>query len=101
MECIFDPVEHLTDSERLGGTGGTINPSLAILCHSNRPFRQVSRIDELNGIAWITGREHFASAVDAHRPVGEAIGLITRSDDEAWSDDQRFPGKPLLGFLFR
>src|SRR6266480_1801969 len=101
MERIFDFVEHLTDFERLGGTGCVINSGLAIFRHPNRPFRQVARVDELHRIGWFARCQDFAAPVDAHWPIRKTISLIAWSDDKAWADDRCLSGKPLLDFFFR
>src|SRR5882724_13265129 len=101
MECILDFVEHLTDFEWLGGTGCVVNSSLAIFRHADCPFGQIARVDELHRIAWFAGGQHFASAIDSYGPISEAIARVTRTDDEARADDQRFSGKPFLDFMFR
>src|SRR5205807_2076082 len=86
MERIFDFVEHLTDFERLGGTSCIINSGLAIFRHTDCPFRQIARVDELHRIARLAGCHDFAAPVDAHWPIRKTISLIAWSDDKAWSD---------------
>jgi hypothetical protein len=54
---------------------------VSIPSHANGPFGKIACVNELNWIAWITGREHFSAAVDSHRPVREAISLVARPDD--------------------
>ena len=87
MERILNFVEHLTDFERLGGAGCVINSSLLVFRHADCPFGQVARVDELDRIAWLARGQHFAPAIDAHRPIRKTIGLVARSDDEARADD--------------
>src|SRR5919204_6729067 len=64
----LDFIEHSAEPERFGRAGGIVNSSLAILHHADRPFGQITGINELNGISWVSGREHFAAAIDPHRP---------------------------------
>src|SRR5439155_22664558 len=67
---------------------------------SDGPFGEIAGVDELNRIGWRTGRENFAAAINSHRPIREAISLVARADDKPRANDQRFSGKPLLGFFF-
>src|SRR5204862_1679798 len=92
--------EHLTDAVLLRGPGRVVNSGRAALDHANSPFGEIARVDELHRIARLAGREHFAAAIDAHRPVGEAIGLVAWTNDQPGANDQRFPGKPFLRFGF-
>src|SRR5207249_5105558 len=66
------------------------------VCSSDLPLRQIAPIDELHRIARITRRQHFASAIDPHRPIGEAVSFIAWSNNQAWANDERFVQKPLL-----
>src|SRR5438067_11751334 len=38
--------------------------------------------------------------LDAHGPIRETVSLIARAGDQPGPNDQRFLGKPFLGFLF-
>src|SRR5436190_16828083 len=101
MECIFDFVEHLTDFERLGGSGCVITSGLPIFRHADCPFGQVSCVDELQRIAWFARGQHFATSIDAHWPISKPISLIAWSDDKAWANERRLSGTPLFNFFFR
>src|SRR5207253_1215091 len=60
---------------------------------------QIAPVDELDRIARITRRQHFASAINPHRPIGEAVSFVAGSNNQAWANDERFVRKPLLGLL--
>src|SRR5258706_10883340 len=47
------------------------------------PAGEVAYVDKLQVVGCIAGRQHLAAATDAHRPVGETIGRIVRTHDEA------------------
>src|SRR5207237_1969158 len=89
------------DFERLGGTSCVRNSGLAIFRHTDCPFRQIARVDELHRIARLAGCHDFAAPVDAHWPIRKTISLIAWSDDKAWADDRRLSGTPLFDFFFR
>ena len=76
FERRFDSIQHLADAELLRRSGRVVDSGLAVLHHPDGPFRQIARIDELHRIVRIARREHFAAAIDPHRPVGEAVGLV-------------------------
>ena len=77
-----------------------VNSGLAVLDHADRPFSEVAGINELHRVVRRTRCKNFAAGIDPHRPVCEAIGLVAWADDEPRADDQRFSGKPFLGFSF-
>ena len=58
-------------------------PNVRGLGQADRPLGEVARVDELHGVAAVAGGEHVAPAVEAHRPVGEAVALVAGADDEA------------------
>ena len=75
LSAVLIPFEHFANTELFGRPGRVVNSGLAFLDHANGPFRQIARIDELHRIARIAGREHFATAIDPHRPISKAIRL--------------------------
>ena len=48
-----------------------------------RERREVARVDDLERIRRRAGRDEFAAARGARRPVGEAVGVVVGADDEA------------------
>jgi uncharacterized membrane protein YtjA (UPF0391 family) len=54
-----------------------------LLRQAHDPLGEIARIDELHGIGRRAGREDVTAAAHAQRPVGEAVGGIARTDDEA------------------
>ena len=98
-----DAGEHVAHDQRPGRPGGVEDARRARLGHADRPLGEVARVDELHRIAAVAGRQHLAAARQAHRPVGEAIGLVARADDQARPDDRRRLAElPLrLGFARR
>src|SRR5437870_593222 len=72
---------------------------LRLLNHSDAPFREITRVDELNWIGRISGGENFASFINSHGPVGEAIREITGADNQSGANDRRLAGKSFLRFF--
>src|SRR5207253_3647211 len=99
IERAFHPIEHAADPQPPRRAGGVVDSSLAFFGHANGPLRQIAPVDELHRIARITRRQHFTSAINPHRPVGEAVSFIARSNNQAWANDDRFVRKPLLRLL--
>src|SRR5262249_29039646 len=100
LQCALDSIEHPADAEGFGRSGRVVNSRLTILGHSNGPFSKITRIDELDGILWISGRQNVPGTIDTHRPIRKAVALVARADDKSRPNDQSFSGKPFLGFTF-
>src|SRR4029453_12570423 len=94
LQGALNSIEHSADAERFGRPGRVVNSFLTILRHANGPFGKITRVDELDGIVWISRRQHVSGAIDSHRPIREAIALVSRADDKSWANDQSFAGKP-------
>src|SRR5205814_6438636 len=100
LQSALNSIKHPGDAERFGRSSRVVNSCLAILGHANGPFSKITRIDELDRIAWISRRQHVSGTVDANRPIRKAVALVARADDNSWANDQSFSGKPFLGFAF-
>src|SRR5262249_38891880 len=100
LQSASDPIEHAADAERCGTSSRVVDSCFTVLGHANGPFSKIPRIDELDGIVWLSRGQHLAGASDADRPICEAVGLVARADDKSWTNDQSFFGKPFLGFAF-
>jgi hypothetical protein len=57
--------------------------SQLFLERAHDPGSQVANVDHLDGIRWRAGRHHLITCGETNRPVREAIGGVTGSDDEA------------------
>src|SRR6267142_2159948 len=101
LQGALNSVQHPADAEEFGRAGRVVNSCLTVLGHANGPFSKIPRIDELDGIVWLSRRQHLSGTIDAHRPIRKAVALVARADDKSWANDQSFSGKPFLGFAFR
>src|SRR5262249_28040374 len=61
---------------------------------------EVAYIDELNRIGRAAWNDHLASQRDAHRPINEASGSITRTDNKPRPDDCHAARHSRLSGLF-
>src|SRR6266850_4325986 len=96
----LNSVQHSADAESLRRSRRVVNSRLTVLGHANGPFRKITRIDELDGIVWLSRRQHVSGTIDAHRPIRKTVALVARTDDKSRANDQSFSGKPFLGFAF-
>src|SRR5882757_8872758 len=87
LQCGLNSVQHLTDPEGFGRSGRVVNSCLTVLGHANRPFSKITRIDELDGIVWLSRRQHVSGTIDAHRPIRKAVALVARPDDKSRAND--------------
>src|SRR4029079_13945425 len=78
-----------------------IDACLAVLCHATGPFSKITCIDELDGIVWLSRRQHVSGTIDTHWPIRKAVALVAGTDDKPRANAQGFSGKPFLGFAFR
>ena len=76
-------LDHRLHRQRRGRTHRVEGTEGARLRHPDRPLGEVARVDELHGVAAVARREHVAAAVEPDRPVGEAVALVARTDDQA------------------
>ena len=79
----LDAVEHAAHRELRGRAHGVEDAERARLDHADRPLGEVAGVDELHRVLAVAGGEHVAAAGEAHRPVGEAVALVARADDQA------------------
>src|SRR6266700_4737361 len=100
LQGALNSVQHLANAEGLGRSGRVVNSCLTVLGHANGPFSKITRVDELDGIVWLSRRQHLSGTIDAHRPMRKAVTLVARANDKSWANDQSFSGKPFLGFAF-
>src|SRR5215831_20732953 len=101
LQGALNSIEHSADAEGFGRSGRVVNSCLMVLGHANGPFSKITRIDELDGIAWLSRRQHVSGTIDTYRPVRKAVAFVPRADDQSGANDQSFSGKPFLGFAFR
>src|SRR4030095_15881224 len=98
LQSALNSIEHPADAEGFGRSSRVVNSCLTVLGHANGPFSKITRIDKLDGIVWISRRQHVSGTIDAHRPIRKAIALVARADDQSRANDQSFSGKPFFGF---
>src|SRR5262249_39742461 len=100
LQGALDSIEHSADVEGFGRPGRVVDSCFTVLSHANGPLSKITRIDELDGICLISRRQYVSSTIDAHRPIGKAVALVTRADDKSRTNDQSFSGKPFFSFAF-
>ena len=84
-----DPIEQFSHRPRCSGPDTIEYSGRAIFCHADHPFCKISDINDLHRIGRFTGSEDLTTTVDTHRPVREAIGLVTWADNESRTNDIR------------
>src|SRR5215211_8586381 len=87
LQGAFNSIEHPLDAEGFGRSGRVVNSSLTVLGHANGPFSKITSIDELDGIVWLSRRQHVSGTIDAHRPIREAVAFVARTDDKSRPND--------------
>src|SRR5436190_4390712 len=100
LQCALNSVQHPPDAEGFGRSCRVVNSCLTVLGHANGPFSKITRINELDGIVWLSRRQDVSGTIDAHRPIRKAVALVARANDKSWANDQSFSGKPFLRFAF-
>ena len=95
--------EHGVHQQWLLRSGGIEGAEGAALGQPDHPLAQVAPIDDLDRILAVARHQHFPTLRHPVRPVGEAVGLIARSDDVTGPDDghRRPESRPGLGVAAR
>src|SRR5690606_11664610 len=75
--------------QRGARAGDVVHARIAVLQQPDHELRQVAHVDELYGIRLASRYEDLAAALDAHGPVGEAVAVVARPDDEVRPHDVR------------
>src|SRR5258708_29973769 len=78
---LLNAVKHFLHRQLRLRTGRVVSAGVALLDHADRPFSQVARVDELDRVGRFAGGQDLATAIDAHRPIGEAISFIAGPDN--------------------
>src|SRR3982750_1647799 len=103
MGHLLAGVQEFTHRERLARAGGVVDAARLLwpcLGHPDRPLGEIARVDELRHVVRRSRREHFPTALDAHRPVGEAVGPVEWSHNETGPNDGEGTRIILLAVLF-
>ena len=82
-----------------GGLHALYRPEMRSLDAQAHEIGEIAHVDELDRIAGRSRREHLAAARRAHRPIGEAIGRVARSDDVRRTNDRLALAERLLDDL--
>src|SRR5688572_20594476 len=92
LEEILERLAHLR-------TEGVEHAERAVLDQLDIEVDEIAHVDELHVIAAVARRHHRAAARDAYGPVGEAIGIVTRSDDDCRTNHRHATREDALRFL--
>ena len=80
-------LEQLRERRRFAGR--VVNAGAGALDRGDDPLAEVAHVDELHRRVGRCRREHAAALGDPARPVGEAVGRVVRTDDQAGPSDER------------
>lgn len=92
-------VEQVAPGLRLPRPGRIERPGRPLLDHPEDPFREVTRIEDLQGAPLVPRREDLAVLSCTQRPVGQAPGEISRPAEHPRSHDERSPRVVALDHL--
>ncbi len=70
----------------------------APLGHPDGPLGEIAGIDDLHRVAAIARGEDFPATRQAHGPVGEPVGGVAGTDDQAGPDDGADAREAAFGF---
>ena len=83
-------LEHRFERERAAVGEVALNaPERSSSTQPDHPVGEVADVDHLHGPLGRCGREDRPAALDAPRPVREAVGRVVRPDDQARPDEDR------------
>src|SRR5581483_1743241 len=84
----FALLKELSHREGVIGAGGVVEPCGARFGHADRPGCEVAGVDKLRLLVGLARCEHFASLRYTIGPVGETVGKVVWTYDQAGADDQ-------------